>query len=153
MTIGEKIKSIRKNIPLTQEELAKKSFMSVMSIRRYENDERSPHMDALERIAIALDVKVSEFLNLDGPHYEYELIYDTLDSAGYHLEQGTGYDDYIITLKDSDDPDNLNAPNEKIDIHYIVLSNLIHKILDDSEKKKREYINKRIAAELSGWKI
>ena len=41
---------------MTRDSLAEKSGLSVMSIRRYESDERQPRVDQLEQIANALDV-------------------------------------------------------------------------------------------------
>ena len=40
MTLGEKIRDVRKRTGLTQEELAKQVGISTMTIRRYESNER-----------------------------------------------------------------------------------------------------------------
>lgn len=55
-TIGSRIKMFRKYNGLTQEELALKSGISVMSIRRYEADERIPKYEIMEKIAKTLQV-------------------------------------------------------------------------------------------------
>ncbi len=55
MNIGEHIRKIRKYQGLTQQELAEKTGISLMSIRRYETGEREPRVDILERISEALN--------------------------------------------------------------------------------------------------
>lgn len=62
MTISERIKSMRKEQKLTQEELSKKAGISTMSVRRYENGERSPDLSVIKKIADALDVSVAMLL-------------------------------------------------------------------------------------------
>ena len=69
--IGLRIKQYRKLKGLTQQELAQKSNLSVMSIRRYESGDRIVAESALESIADALDV---DLLTLTGkPSIESEL--------------------------------------------------------------------------------
>jgi transcriptional regulator with XRE-family HTH domain len=65
MTIGENIKKCRKTLKLTQEDLAKKSSISVMSIRRYEADERNPDIQTLQRIAVALGKPISKLIEIE----------------------------------------------------------------------------------------
>lgn len=55
--IGRNIKKHRKLQGITQDELAKRSNVSVMSIRRYESGERIPNENTIERIAKALKVR------------------------------------------------------------------------------------------------
>lgn len=59
--LGENIRQARKIKGLTQEELAEKSNLSTMSIRRYEGGQRTITEKALVRIANALDVGIYEF--------------------------------------------------------------------------------------------
>ena len=58
--IGEKIKQYRKLKGLTQEELAKNSGLSTMSIRRYESGERIAPQETLLKIAKALTIAYME---------------------------------------------------------------------------------------------
>lgn len=58
--IGEKIRQHRKIKGLTQEELAKESGLSTMSIRRYESGERIAPQDTLIKIARALGVHLRD---------------------------------------------------------------------------------------------
>ena len=59
--IGKRIREVRKLKGMTQEELAKKSNLSTMSIRRYESGERTAPERTLKKIADALGVPASEF--------------------------------------------------------------------------------------------
>ena len=60
MTIGEKIKAIRKKKGLTQKELADACGMYDSAIRRYESNRQRPKLSTLRKIADALDVNVIE---------------------------------------------------------------------------------------------
>jgi len=62
MPIGDEIKGARKKVKLTQAELAEKSGLSLMSIRRYEAGERQPTLVQIQDISDALKVPISEFL-------------------------------------------------------------------------------------------
>ncbi len=64
MTIGKRIKEKRKEKNLTQKQLADKAGVSLMSIQRYERDERQPTVEVLEKISIALDVPVACIIGL-----------------------------------------------------------------------------------------
>lgn len=58
--IGEQIRQHRKVKGLTQEELAKASDLSTMSIRRYESGDRIAPQEALTKIAKALGVHLRD---------------------------------------------------------------------------------------------
>lgn len=68
---GMRIKQQRKLKGLTQEELAIKSNLSVMSIRRYESGERIAPEPVLQRIADAIGIPVSD---LDGKNMEKKVL-------------------------------------------------------------------------------
>lgn len=59
-TLGKKIRYYRKSKKYSQEMLAEKAELSKMSIRRYESGERQPSIEALKKIASALDCQVSD---------------------------------------------------------------------------------------------
>jgi len=59
--VSSKIKEHRKNVNLTQEELAEKSGLPQSHISRLESGKHSPSRATLERIAMALGVSVSVF--------------------------------------------------------------------------------------------
>lgn len=59
-----KIQEFRKQQGLTQAELAKRSGLSEISIRKYENGDRTPKIETIRKIAAALHVTIGE-LNPD----------------------------------------------------------------------------------------
>lgn len=73
-TLSEKIKYYRKLKGYSQENLADKTSLSKMSIRRYESGERQPRLDALKKIAAALECQVSDideslYINRQIPYF------------------------------------------------------------------------------------
>lgn len=67
MTVGERIKELRTNRGLSQKKLGDKCNppMDAAYIRRIESGKSSPTVNALERIALALDVMVADFFKGD----------------------------------------------------------------------------------------
>ncbi len=97
--IGEQIRQHRKIKGLTQEELAKLSDLSTMSIRRYESGERIAPQEALIKIAKALGVHLRDLANssmweeFDKQHpnagkevAEFEDFKKFLESIGYVVD-------------------------------------------------------------------
>lgn len=70
--IGKRIRQQRKIEGLTQEELAKKSGLSAMSIRRYESGERIAPKETIEKIANALDVPPIVIMTGETPEQQIE---------------------------------------------------------------------------------
>lgn len=64
MTTGERIKNMRKNRGITQEELGNRLGVSGSMIAQYETDKRNPKVETLERIASALGVHVFDLLGV-----------------------------------------------------------------------------------------
>lgn len=60
MTIGQKIKTIRKKVGMTQQDLSLKTGISVQSIRRYESGKIVPKSQNLLAISNALGVSPSD---------------------------------------------------------------------------------------------
>ncbi len=65
MTIGEKIKILRQKKRLTQKQLGDLCGMADSAIRRYENGRAKPKIETLQKIADALDIKISELISLN----------------------------------------------------------------------------------------
>ena len=146
MTISEQIKKARKASGLTQAQLAEKAGISLMSVRRYESRDSIVMLEPLQKIAGALGVPLYDLVGKDEPDREYELICDTLHTAGYCMEPDVMADHYLIAPME--DPD---APEARREIKYSRLAEIVHKVLDDAEIKKKEYVQKRLEAELFGW--
>lgn len=63
MTTGERIKAARKQVGMTQAELAQKLGISYVGVSQWENDLRNPKIETLQRIAAALGVDVNWLMN------------------------------------------------------------------------------------------
>lgn len=66
MTFSERLKKIREQKGLTQEQLAQRSGISRRMIQKYESGVARPRFDASEKIASALEMPVSELLGESG---------------------------------------------------------------------------------------
>ena len=75
-TLGERIKFNRKRNGLNQEQLANAIGVSMMSIRRYENDERLVTIETLEKIAKILKIPVG---SLTGDEWDASLADDEVE--------------------------------------------------------------------------
>ena len=63
MDIGKKLKELRKNVGLTQSELAEKINVSRVNYTRYETDKVKPDYDTLIKIANFYDVSLDEIFD------------------------------------------------------------------------------------------
>lgn len=64
-SIGNKIQNYRKLKGMTQDELSKSSGIYLSTIKKYESGERNPKPDQLLKIAEALGISVTVFLDFD----------------------------------------------------------------------------------------
>lgn len=62
MSMGEQIKAMRQIRGLTQGELAVKVEMATITIQQYERGVRTPKIEALQKIAQALEMPIGTFL-------------------------------------------------------------------------------------------
>lgn len=150
MVLGPRIASARKSKKMTQKELAAILGLATGTVQQYELGKRRPDIDVLKAIANALDVSVDTLVSTNEPEDEYELICDTLATAGFDIAPAglcpTGDAErdiyYISRAEDPDDPD------MRREIEYSKLAELIHSVLADADKKRTEYLQKRLEAEL-----
>ncbi len=63
MKISESIRNARKKAGLTQKELGERLGVSAAMIAQYENGQRNPKNETIQKIATALDVPVSSLTN------------------------------------------------------------------------------------------
>lgn len=59
LSVGETIKKYRTNLGITQKQLSEKCSLSESSIKYYEAGTRKPKREALEKIAVALDISLN----------------------------------------------------------------------------------------------
>ena len=65
MTFGEKLKSLRTDKSLTQDELAEKLYVTRTAISKWESDRGYPNIESLKQIAKFFSVTVDELLSGD----------------------------------------------------------------------------------------
>lgn len=150
MVLGPRIAAARKAKKMTQKELAANLGLATGTIQQYELGKRRPDIDVLKAIANILDVSVDALVSTNEPEDEYELICATLAEAGLHIapsgfNAGEGPDGDLFYISRAEDPDD---PDMRKEIEYSKLAKLIHSVLADAEKKRIEYLQKRLEAEL-----
>ncbi len=64
MAINDVLPQLRKERNMTQEDLAKKLYVTRQAVSRWENGETTPNIDMSKLIALALDVPVTRVLDL-----------------------------------------------------------------------------------------
>lgn len=65
MTIGDKIRTIRKEKGLTQKQLAQRLGVSASMVGQYETNVRKPKFETLKNFSEALDVNITELIDID----------------------------------------------------------------------------------------
>ena len=68
--VGKRVQFLRKSVRLTQEELAERTNLSVNYIAFIESGRRSPSLTTLQKIAISLQVDISDILNLSQTQFK-----------------------------------------------------------------------------------
>ena len=63
MSVGKNIKNIRQSKSISREDLSNALNLSVHAIAKYEQGQREPNIDTLNKIAVALDVSVNDLLS------------------------------------------------------------------------------------------
>ncbi len=82
MTLGEKIRSARKNAGLTQEQMAEKLMISRPAITKWESDKGIPDIENLKAISKLLDVSIDYLVN-DGGELDLNVMKEPIDISQY----------------------------------------------------------------------
>ena len=90
--LGNNIKTARKRLKITQKELATRLGIAEITIRKYENGDREPNLETIEKLAIALEVTPYELLGGASP---------TVTSDDKHI---TSINKNLTLLTQSSDP-------------------------------------------------
>lgn len=77
MTVGERIKLIRKEKGMTQKQVADRCGMADSAIRKYESGQVTPKQDTLQRIANALGVHLLDLIGIGEDLDKYEVLVET----------------------------------------------------------------------------
>lgn len=80
MTLGEKIKDLRKKSNISQEELAEKVGVSRQSVTKWESDAGLPDIDNLKALATLFNISIDEFLD-----YKKEILGEVVLEEKYSL--------------------------------------------------------------------
>lgn len=80
MTLGEKIKDLRKKSNISQEELAEKVGVSRQAVTKWENDAGLPDIENLKSIASLFNISLDELLG-----YKKQLLGDVILEEKYSL--------------------------------------------------------------------
>lgn len=91
MLCGELLKKRREELKLSREALSRKSGLSVMSIRRYESDEREPRLETVKRLADALDCTIFDLVD-DWKQLALEDQADAVLDGGIRAETMANFD-------------------------------------------------------------
>lgn len=107
MNLGTRIKQFRTDKKITQKQLGDLAGVAEITIRQYETGKREPKIEQLQKIASALNVPVSAFIDemteadrirstwewiQDNDEKRRELIIEILKTHNYQVEQqGTRY--------------------------------------------------------------
>lgn len=90
MTVGEKIRKIRKQKKMTQNALAGLTGLAAITIRQYEANKYIPKIENLLKITHALETNLPEFLEPDQTISEYD-IYDDVQNSLIKINDGKLY--------------------------------------------------------------
>lgn len=63
MTIGDKIKQLRLERKMTQDDLAQKLYVSRNAISKWENNKGTPSIDNIQSIATMFNISIDELIN------------------------------------------------------------------------------------------
>ena len=137
---GMQIRKMRKAFGLTQAEFAEKSGISMMSLRRYETNERQPTMATITRMAAALGLTVGEFLWSDPtskrPYFWSAELEEKLKQVG--CSTGWAEDDGFLWINY---PDGALEVSEKdlLELHESTNSFLKFKLEELKQKKINDF--------------
>ncbi|MBS4535178.1 helix-turn-helix transcriptional regulator [Clostridium sp. D2Q-14] len=78
-TIGDRIKSRRIELNMTQKELSEKAQITEATLSRYENNLREPKAEIIINIAKALNTSTDKLMGVSSPSNEYDLTEEELE--------------------------------------------------------------------------
>ena len=96
MTIGKRIMQHRKQLGLTQDQLAEKLGVTAQAVSKWENDQSCPDIATLPALADIFGTSVDALLGRQEPVYQAEVVEedDTQEPEGFHF-QGNNLDFHI----------------------------------------------------------
>lgn len=133
---GQQIRRVRKAFHLTQKEMAQKAGIGINSLRRYEANERQPNMAIINKLAIAVNLSLADFLWCDpdtkkpyltDEQQEFEAFNGYLRELGYSIK---------VDLARFDNPEGNNGPvwviyDEKNYIRYAATAAQLYSLMNN----------------------
>lgn len=110
--IGNNIRKLRIEKKFTQQELATKSNVSLSALNKYERGERIPKIDAIEKLADALNVQI-----------DYILGHSNFKRFDSQIMQNDIVD--LIQLTDNTDKDFAKLTRNIVDTMYLTINNFV----------------------------
>lgn len=106
ITLGEKLKSARKRVGLTQEQLAEKLFVSRQAITKWEADKGMPDIKNLKQLSKLLDISIDYLLD-SGENIDLSVMREEINLDDYtytrkfkgRWSKKTGKKDMIVREK------------------------------------------------------
>lgn len=126
MTIGEKIKYVRKLYHMSSAELAERTGIHPVSIRKYESNKMVPQSAQIERLAAAFHLSPAIFSGLTDMRFDFQYGGDCLGMLIMLYTSGT-----LIINGERDEKNILKKETVKFTV-----SPLLQKFLQFSEKNK-----------------
>ena len=105
MTLGQKIKYLRSQLGMTQDQLAQVTGIHPVSIRKYETDKTKPQPAQIERLASALGVGCFALSDLNRDNVHIETVGDLLGLVITLCDAG------ILQITGNRDADNMITPD------------------------------------------
>jgi len=118
MTIGGTIRYLRKQVGLTQEQLARKVGLQAITIRKYEAGQRKPKSSQIEKLASALNVNVHVLKDMD---FRFETVDDIMGIINLLY-----YKSFITLVGDRNEDNTLKA--DTLRMHFSLEHPLINMI-------------------------
>lgn len=106
MTVGEKIRRIRKEKGLTQKQLGELCGMNEANVRKYELGKANPKIETVDKIASALGEPLNCFLDISVKEVKEATIKaisfkEYLRILGYEVHESPYDNKWIISIKES----------------------------------------------------
>ena len=135
-TVGKRIRKYRKEKGLTQKQLGEKCGILEPNIRKYELEKQNPKLETIEKIALALEIPLSDLITFDNIHgnffnerwnnlEKYRLAY--IKNIGYEIIEPKNGDTFFTIYHDGY---KYTIPYEEPEHYY----DLICEILDSYAK-------------------
>ncbi len=144
MGVGEQLKKILQEQNITIKQLSEKTGIPVNTLYSItKRKSKRVREDIVKKIATALGVSV-DMLNYGFEiDRDYELVSETLETAGFCMEATGLMDNYYIWHSDTED-----AIADKKILNFSDLLKIVTNVQKDAEAYKYRYIEKRLETEL-----